>query len=302
MRLLREDEGLAAQTLRRRVLARDLGLVSGLTLDTLHTTKLGDELLLAEMDSPAERAVYAKAIAASKPLTPFAEFLRGDAELTIDLLAHRIGVMTKMSLSTARRRAQTLVAWRKYLHGDTIPAATTTHVEQAAAIEKQIQAQNAKAREEMLEQLQKMQPKHFEKLIAKLCHAMKYESVTVTGGAGDGGVDVRAKRVDQWSPQLKHPVILQAKRYKKTVNRRYVDELIGVMTREKCNEALLITTGVFTDAAREAAADVKGLTLTLVDGTALVLRLIEAGVGASQKNGVIVADLKAAFAVKSAAK
>jgi restriction endonuclease Mrr len=262
-------------------------------------TTRGKALLATDPDSAAERECLLQTILSAKLLVPFRDVFEADTEISVADLGYRIGVMTALKKNTAERRAQTLLAWRRYVRESTAASKTITdHAELAAMIKKQIEAQNAKAMEDYLAALQTMKPAAFEKLIGKLIEAMGYESVKVTGGAGDGGVDVRAVQSIKWATGTPKSIAVQVKRYRKTVSRRYVHELIGVMHNEKCHEGLLVTTGMFQPKAQDEAAKMPNL--WLVDGPQLVLKLIEHKIGMMKDDigAIVPVDTKKATAKK----
>lgn len=239
--------------------------------DGLAVTPTGKNILAAPAESTQERKEFREAVRRSKPLAPFRSFFEG-ADVDLDDVAHRIGIMTGLSKATADRRAQTLLAWRKFLGESEAESSEAKLPDVQKVIAKQIETHNALAIETYLKKLLKQPPKKFEELIGALVSRMGYSEVVVTGRAGDGGVDVRAVRTDPLSGH-KTRVAMQAKRYRNNVARAHVDQMIGVMTREQCNVAYLITTADFSKAARAAAAQYPGL--QLVDGTRLIGLLVE---------------------------
>ncbi len=261
-------------------------------------TATGHKLLSTEPESNEERHVLLAAALAASRLAAFRDVFSSEKTPTTDELAFRIGQMTRLSMATAARRAGTLLSWRKYLRGEEVTVPVQTHIETAKLIHEQIEAQNARAVEGYLLQLQTMNPTKFEKLVADLIKKMDYRLVKHVGGAGDGGVDVRAVRGDKWGGE--HKVVIQAKRYRKTVGRRFVHELIGVMETEKVQEGLLITTGVFGKDALEVAEG-KGPALVLVDGWSLVQRLVDHEIGMKRDpHGAIVPIQRANVGTKAA--
>ncbi len=108
-----------------------------------------------------------------------------------------------------------------------------------------------------------------------MVEALNHREVEVTGRSGDGGVDVRAKRVDQWGHVA--PIAVQVKRYTKPIGRRVVEELLGTIVREKFVAGILVTTSSFSAEATRAAAGAPQI--QLVDGAPLVNLLAERGVG-----------------------
>jgi len=193
-----------------------------------------------------------------------------------DQLAHRLGVMTGLSHSTAKRHAQTLVQWRRFIVGERVQSPEQLDIPDLTdQLERLVARHNALAKQRYLDWLLKIAPGQFEELVASLVSAMGYSDVEVVGQSGDGGVDVRARQTDQWGHALQ--AIVQAKRYAKVVGRRVVDEMIGVMAREKCEHGILVTTSDYSTYALRAAHDEPRL--RLVSGAQLVDLLARHGVG-----------------------
>jgi restriction system protein len=91
-----------------------------------------------------------------------------------------------------------------------------------------------------------LQPDQFEFLIAALYRKLGYE-VSVTQASRDGGVDVEATREE---PGSREAVLIQCKRYTKTVGVLAVRELRGIVAERQANKGVVIATGGFTKAAR----------------------------------------------------
>jgi restriction system protein len=130
-------------------------------------------------------------------------------------------------------------------------------------------------REELLGVLLKMDPTAFEHLARRLLRAAGFVNTTVTGGAGDGGIDgVGVYRLSLVS----FPVYFQCKRYKGTVGPDKVRDFRGAM-QGRGDKGLLITTGNFTaEATREATRD-GAPPIDLIDGERLCGLLKEHGLG-----------------------
>jgi restriction system protein len=130
-------------------------------------------------------------------------------------------------------------------------------------------------REELLGVLLKMDPTAFEHLARRLLRAAGFINTTVTGGAGDGGIDgVGVYRLSLVS----FPVYFQCKRYKGTVGPDKVRDFRGAM-QGRGDKGLLITTGNFTaEATKEATRD-GAPPIDLIDGERLCGLLKEHGLG-----------------------
>lgn len=120
-------------------------------------------------------------------------------------------------------------------------------------------------REDLLRALLNMDPSSFEHLSKRLLRAAGFINTTVTGGAGDGGIDgVGVYRVSLVS----FPVYFQCKRYKGTVGPEKVRDFRGAM-QGRGDKGLLITTGRFTDSAEAEATRDGAPPIDLIDGERL---------------------------------
>lgn len=120
-------------------------------------------------------------------------------------------------------------------------------------------------REELLAVLLKMDPTAFEHLARRLLRAAGFINTTVTGGAGDGGIDgVGVYRLSLVS----FPVYFQCKRYKGTVGPDKVRDFRGAM-QGRGDKGLLITTGNFTTEATKEATRDGAPPIDLIDGERL---------------------------------
>ncbi len=130
-------------------------------------------------------------------------------------------------------------------------------------------------REELLSVLLAMHPTGFEHLARRLLRAAGFINTSVTGGAGDGGIDgVGVYRLSLVS----FPVYFQCKRYKGTVGPDKVRDFRGAM-QGRGDKGLLITTGNFTaEATKEATRD-GAPPIDLIDGERLCELLKEHGLG-----------------------
>lgn len=80
-----------------------------------------------------------------------------------------------------------------------------------------------------------------------------------------------------------HLTAIQIKQPRHRVGRRYVDELRGAMLRLGAEQGLIVATGEFSQAARQAAALPTFLPIRLLDGNELASKLLERGEGVSIK-------------------
>lgn len=130
----------------------------------------------------------------------------------------------------------------------------------ASAGEQEAPAEHWK--DELLDQLKKMDPGGFERLSQRLLREAGFIKVEVMGRSGDGGIDgTGVLRVNLLSFQ----VLFQCKRYSGSVGAGAIRDFRGAMIG-RCDKGLFITTGTFTmDAQREATRD-GAPAIDLVDG------------------------------------
>jgi len=137
-------------------------------------------------------------------------------------------------------------------------------------------------KEKLLEVMLNMQPDRFEHLSQRLLREAGFISVTVTGKAGDGGID----GVGQYRMALvSFPVVFQSKKYKGSVGPDRVQALRGAMAG-KAEKGLLITTGSFTPAAVKEATRVLP-PIDLIDGDRLCDLLKQYSLGVTTISRVV---------------
>ena len=153
--------------------------------------------------------------------------------------------------------------------------------------------QHASVRESIEELLAEMDPIAFEHLIGRLLEEMGYDDVEVTARSGDGGVDVVAN-IELGITSVRE--VVQAKRHKRTIQRKDLDALRGSLHRFGAVRGTIITTSKFSKGTREAAFEPGAAPITLIDGDKLVDLLIEHGIGARKRSVELLELDPAAFA------
>jgi restriction system protein len=118
--------------------------------------------------------------------------------------------------------------------------------------------------------LLEMNPFDFEHLISNLFTQMGFKTST-TRASRDGGIDVVA--FDE-RPILGGKVVIQAKRYRNTVEVSAVRDLYGSMMNEGATKGILVTTSVFGAESRKFAKDKP---IELIDGNQLLYLLEKHG-------------------------
>lgn len=111
----------------------------------------------------------------------------------------------------------------------------------------------------------------FENICKNLIENMGF-SVETTKASGDGGIDLIAYNHE---PVFSGKYIIQCKRYSGSVGEPIIRDLYGVITSERANKGILITTGYFT---KSAIAFAEGKPIELIDGEQLDALLKRHGV------------------------
>ncbi|MEI6078353.1 MAG: restriction endonuclease [Verrucomicrobiota bacterium] len=112
-----------------------------------------------------------------------------------------------------------------------------------------------------LEKLRETSWKDFEYLVAESFRRQGYAVEYSLGRGADGGVDLTLRRAGRTS-------IVQCKQWKVfSVGAPVIREMFGLMTAEKADEAIIVTSGKFTRDAQEFAA---GKPIQLIDGPQLL--------------------------------
>lgn len=126
-------------------------------------------------------------------------------------------------------------------------------------------------RSQVLQIVRTISPAGFERLCQRLLRESGFETVTVTGRSGDGGIDGTGTL--QINPFVSFNVLFQCKRYVGSVSPSQVRDFRGAM-QGRADKGLILTTGTFTvEAKREARRD-GAPPIELVDGDELI-RLFE---------------------------
>jgi restriction system protein len=122
-------------------------------------------------------------------------------------------------------------------------------------------------RTRLIELIRTLSPEGFERLSQRLLRESGFQHVTVTGRAGDGGIDGIGTL--QVNPFVSFTVLFQCKRFQGTVTPSQVRDFRGAMMG-RADKGIIITTGTFTlEAKKEARRD--GVPpIELVDGDVLV--------------------------------
>ncbi|VBB42098.1 conserved hypothetical protein [uncultured Desulfatiglans sp.] len=122
-------------------------------------------------------------------------------------------------------------------------------------------------RAELIEILKALSPEGFERLCQRLLRSSGFTKVVVKGRSGDGGID--GEGILEINPLVSLKVIFQAKRYKDAVPSSQVRDFRGAM-QGRAEKGIFITTGRFTQDAKNEAIREGIPPIELVDGSKLV--------------------------------
>lgn len=166
--------------------------------------------------------------------------------------------VTKLSPLEVFKGVQKGLAQAKHSKKQTAPSADDP-------LPEDIEMQDHKIR--LIELIRSLSPDGFERLSQRLLRESGFQHVTVTGRAGDGGIDGIGTL--QVNPFVSFTVLFQCKRYQGTVTPSQVRDFRGAMMG-RADKGIIITTGTFTlEAKKEARRD--GVPpIELVDGDVLV--------------------------------
>ncbi|MCT4616752.1 MAG: restriction endonuclease [Candidatus Gracilibacteria bacterium] len=133
---------------------------------------------------------------------------------------------------------------------------------------------------ELLEELKKVDPYRFEKIILELFKKMGYGDFEETPKSGDGGIDGIIHQ-DQLGIER---IYTQAKRYTKNkVGERDIRNFIGAMSGD-VNKGIFVTTSDFDKKAIKKAKEAKLHKIILINGDDLIDLMIKYDIGVQVKN------------------
>lgn len=119
----------------------------------------------------------------------------------------------------------------------------------------------------LLKKIMTISPEGFERLCQRLLRESGFESVTVTGRSGDGGLD--GIGVLQVNAFVSFKVLFQCKRYSGSVSPSQVRDFRGAM-QGRADKGIILTTGTFTSEAKKESVRDGVPPIELVDGEKLL--------------------------------
>ena len=157
---------------------------------------------------------------------------------------------------------------------------------------------NAALASQLMDEVMKLSPTEFERLVVKLLLKMGYgsgieEAGMVTQPSNDGGIDGIIKE-DQLG--FSH-IYIQAKQWAvdQTVGKPEIQKFVGALQGQQAQKGLFITTAKFSSGALQFADNLLGAKVVLVDGTVLTKLMIKHNVGVSVEHVYEVKRLDSDF-------
>ena len=139
---------------------------------------------------------------------------------------------------------------------------------------------------QLMDEVMKLTPVEFERLVVKLLLRMGYGSGIdnagmVTQQSNDGGIDGIVKE-DQLG--FSH-IYIQAKQWgtDQSVGKPEIQKFVGALQGQQAQKGLFITTAKFSSGALQYASNLLGAKVVLVDGSTLTKLMIKHNVGVSME-------------------
>lgn len=121
-----------------------------------------------------------------------------------------------------------------------------------------------------------MDPFAFERLTQRLLRESGFTDVVVTKRSGDGGIDGYGKL--KINGVISFNIAFQCKRYQGTVGAPEIRDFRGSLTRN-IEKGLFVTTGTYSSAAKDEAANIGKQQIDLIDGEDFIDMLAEYSIG-----------------------
>ena len=137
---------------------------------------------------------------------------------------------------------------------------------------------------QLMDEIMKLSPSEFEKLVVKLLLKMGYgngleEAGRVTQQSNDGGIDGIIKedqlgfsniyiQAKQWAPDV-------------TISKPEIQKFVGALQGQQAQKGLFITTAKFSSGASQYSSNLLGTKIVLVDGAMLTKLMIKHNIGVS---------------------
>lgn len=194
----------------------------------------------------------------------------------IDNTTRSVWVVQPKYINVAEIDVHDCVTTVRNLFGNKITKANSTPDENLEDDGIDLPAEIKPWREKLHDVLIAMDPFAFERLTKRLLRECNFSEVTVTKKSGDGGIDGYGRLLINGLFSFK--VAFQCKRYSGIVPAGDIRDFRGSLTTD-IEKALFITTGKFSQPAKEEAATQGKLQIDLIDGNDLMNMLAELKIG-----------------------
>jgi len=134
-------------------------------------------------------------------------------------------------------------------------------------------------RKKLYEVLIHMDPYAFERLTQRLLRECGFDDVRVTKKSGDGGIDGTGKL--RINGIFSFNIAFQCKRYQGSVGAADIRDFRGSLTTD-IEKGVFITTGSFSNPAKEEASNPGKQQIDLIDGEEFITKLAEYGIGVKE--------------------
>lgn len=157
---------------------------------------------------------------------------------------------------------------------------------------------NAVLSSQIMDEVMKLSPYGFEKLVVKMLIGMGYGigiegAETVTQKSNDEGIDGIIKedqlgfsniyiQAKQWNPEI-------------SISRPEIQKFVGALQGQKAQKGLFITTAKFSSGAIEYAENLSGVKVVLVDGKTLTKLMIKHNIGVSVEHSYEIKRIDSDF-------
>lgn len=131
-------------------------------------------------------------------------------------------------------------------------------------------------RQRVFDIIMKMDPYAFERLTQRVLRESGFTDVKVTKRSGDGGIDGYGKL--KINGVISFNIAFQCKRYQGTVGAPDIRDFRGSLTRN-IEKGLFVTTGTFSSAAKDEAANIGKQQIDIIDGEDFIDMLAEYSIG-----------------------
>ena len=205
---------------------------------------------------------------------------------------YRITVEGKKALASGEEiNIKYLERSKDFLEFHTVTASNEVETAEQEKIESPMEALDAAFKQvngalssQLMDEIMKLTPFEFERLVVKLLLQMGYgsgidEAGMVTQQSNDGGIDGIIKE-DQLG--FSH-IYIQAKQWalERTVDKPEIQKFVGALQGQQAQKGLFITTAKFSSGALKFAENLLGAKVVLVDGSTLTKLMIKHNVGVS---------------------